>query len=499
MTISKSEYMMFLKHPAWLWLKKNDPSKIPQPDAGLQARFDEGNLFEQYAYQLFPNAVELGYKTNGEFDGRKYNELLEKTKIELENNTPVIFQGRLEKDNLTVIFDILERVIDNLYDLYEVKSSTEVKPEHIDDLAFQTLVLQKSGLEIRNVFVLHVNNQYVRNGVIDPNEIVSKEDVTDQVLSKIDETEDNAEKAIKYLSTTIEPDFSPRHLKSGAMKDWLKIFENVKGVLLENSIYNLCGVTAKQTGLLEDMAIELIDDIPDDFKLSLKQREYIQSLKEGRKINKEEINKFLNGLEYPLYFFDYETFSGVIPFFDGMRPYQQGVFQYSLHILESPDSELIHKEYLHLDNSDPSRYVVEQMRKDFGDTGTVITWNETFEKGRNKELAQMFPEYENFLIELNERMVDLMIPFKQGWFTDSGFKGSASLKYVSPVLIKNFGYKDLDIAEGGTAQRTWMDMVLKGIEPKNKEKAIEDLLKYCGFDTEVMYLILKVLEESVNR
>jgi hypothetical protein len=271
----------------------------------------------------------------------------------------------------------------------------------------------------------------------------------------------------------------------------------MRGILPKNSIYNLCGISAKQIGQLEDMGIELIEDIPDDFHLTTKQQGYIQSTKEGRIINKDEISKFINDLEYPLYFFDYETFSGVIPFFDGMRPYQQGVFQYSLHILESPDSELIHKEYLHLENTSPFKNIVEQMREDFGNTGSIITWNQVFEKGRNKELAEIFPEHENFLLGLNERIVDLMIPFRQGWFIDKDFGGSASVKYVSPALVKGFGYKDLDIAEGGTAQRTWMDMILKGIEPDNKEKVIENLLKYCGFDTEVMYLILKVLEDSV--
>ena len=65
MVISKSEFMMFLKHPAWLWLKKYDKSKIPMPDEDLQARVDEGTLFEEYAESLFPKAVNLGYKNDG--------------------------------------------------------------------------------------------------------------------------------------------------------------------------------------------------------------------------------------------------------------------------------------------------------------------------------------------------------------------------------------------------------------------------------------------------
>src|SRR3989344_8962118 len=110
MVISKSEFMMFLKHPAWLWLKKHDKSKLPVPDEELQARFDEGTLFEEYAEKLFPDAVKLGYKTDGVFSGTKYYALPDLTKKEIENGTEVLLQGRFEAENLTSIFDVLEKV-----------------------------------------------------------------------------------------------------------------------------------------------------------------------------------------------------------------------------------------------------------------------------------------------------------------------------------------------------------------------------------------------------
>src|SRR3989344_8190127 len=120
MVISKSEFMMFLKHPAWLWLKKYDKEKLPLPDKGLQALFDEGILFEQYAEKLFPNAVKLGYKNGNDFSGTKYYALPDLTKKEIEKGTEVILQGRFEVDNLTSIFDVLEKASDKVYDLYEI-------------------------------------------------------------------------------------------------------------------------------------------------------------------------------------------------------------------------------------------------------------------------------------------------------------------------------------------------------------------------------------------
>src|SRR3990167_2990106 len=209
MVISKSEFMMFLKHPAWLWLKKYDKSKIPIPDEDLQARFDEGTLFEEYAEKLFPKALKLGYKNNGVFSGTKYYALPELTRKEIEGGTKTLMQGRLEVENLTSIFDVIERVEGNTFDLYEIKSSTSVKPDHIPDLAFQTIVLEKAGLSVRNMYVLHVNNKYERRGAIDPSGITEKSDVTDEVQGSVEETRGNIEKAFAVLDKKEMPDLSP--------------------------------------------------------------------------------------------------------------------------------------------------------------------------------------------------------------------------------------------------------------------------------------------------
>jgi hypothetical protein len=173
-------------------------------------------------------------------------------------------------------------------------------------------------------------------------------------------------------------------------------------------------------------------------------------------------------------------------------------FQYSLDILESPDGELIHKEYLHTENSNPALAVIEHMQKDFEGKGTILVWHDAFEKGRNKELAEMFPKYEPFLLGLNDRIKDLKIPFSEGWFIDKDFFGSASVKDVSPVLVCKPSYSDLEIHEGGTAQRVWMETILEGKNKENKDKIIENLLKYCGLDTLIMVKILEVINKCLK-
>jgi hypothetical protein len=210
-----------------------------------------------------------------------------------------------------------------------------------------------------------------------------------------------------------------------------------------------------------------------------------------------EIKQFLGELKYPLYFLDYETLMSLVPYFDGQRPYQQVPFQYSLHILQTPDAELEQREYLHRDNSDPARPLTEQLIKDIGDTGTVLVWYEGFEKARNRELGDMFPEYKKAMEAINDRVVDLMTPFKKKWYDDPRCEGSASIKQVLPALCPELSYKSLGIQEGGSAQRLWMEAVLDGKRAKEKEQILADLVEYCKLDTFAMVEIYRVLKQSV--
>ena len=61
MTISKSNYIFFLQHPAYLWLRKFDKYKVPPIDEATQDIFDAGNLFESYVEKLYPTAVKIGF------------------------------------------------------------------------------------------------------------------------------------------------------------------------------------------------------------------------------------------------------------------------------------------------------------------------------------------------------------------------------------------------------------------------------------------------------
>jgi hypothetical protein len=445
--LSKSDYMLFLRHPAWLWVKKNDPKKIPPIDENTQALFDSGHQFEPYAESQFPEGVTLGFS-----DYSEYLSLTQRTHDAIARGDQVLFQPRFEWEDFTCICDIVSFVRDNEVDLYEIKASTSTKVEHEFDLAFQTAVIEGTGLKVRNIYVIHVNNQYVRSGPIEDDKITLTEDVTSKVRAKGELTAKYMPMALAVAQHPSMPDLSPALAKLGAKKDWLRIYENI---------------------------------VPQEPKVWPEDTTPV--------IQHDKIKQFLGELKYPLYFLDYETLMSLVPYFDGHRPYQQVPFQYSLHILQSPDAKLEWHEYLHRDNSDPARPLAEQLIKDIGAAGTVLVWYEGFEKARNTELGDMLPEYKEAMDAINDRVIDLMMPFKKKWYDDPRCEGSASIKKVLPVLCPELSYKSLGIQEGGSAQRLWMEAVLDDKRTDQKEQILSDLIEYCQLDTFAMVAIYQKL------
>lgn len=450
MQLSKSDYMDYLRHPALLWLKKHDKSKIPPIDDSTQAMFDAGHKFEAYGEALFTGGVTLGFS-----DFSEYKTLTARTQHALQNGAKTIFQSRFEWNEYNCLPDIIDVVEGNLIDLYEIKSSTRIKNEHIYDLAFQRAVIEANGLKIRKIFVIYVNNKYVRRGDIVPEELTKMEDVTLAVHNLAGFTEVTMPLALETIRSTTMPDPNPTLIGMfGDKKEWQAIYDSLVGT----------------------PAPDYSDATPT--------------------IDRVALDRFLSELEFPLYFLDYETMSAVVPYFDGHRPYQQIPSQYSLHIIDSPDAELRHKEYLHRDNSDPSLPIAQHLIEDIGDRGSIITWNMGFEKSCNVTLGTINPAFADAMAAINERIVDLMIPFKprNGWYSDPRFEGSASIKKVLPVVVPSLSYKTLGIQNGGAAQSLWMQAVLDESRP-NKEVILEDLLKYCSLDTLAMVEIYNVLKK----
>jgi len=258
------------------------------------------------------------------------------------------------------------------------------------------------------------------------------------------------------------------------------------------SIYNIARISNKKVVELVDSGIMSISEVPDDFSLTDRQKKQVEAFNLNKSlIDKVELEKFLNTIEYPISFIDYETLPAAVPKYRNYQPYQHIPFQFSLHVLNSPNEELKHFEFLHDRNTSPDLSFLEALEKYLPKTGSIVVWNKRFESGVNANLAKRNPKYQDFISQVNERIVDLEIPFREQLYVHPGFKGKSSIKYILPILSPQFSYQDLNIQEGGAACEVYNRLIDDYYKKDEREEKIKDLLDYCRLDTLAMYEIYK--------
>ena len=211
-------------------------------------------------------------------------------------------------------------------------------------------------------------------------------------------------------------------------------------------------------------------------------------------IDTVKISEFLAELSYPLYFLDFETVYSAVPLFEGVRPYQQIPFMYSLHWIEEVDGDLHHTVFFSYPGHDPRRAIAEELCADIPKGVCTVAYNMCFEKARIRELADLFPDLAEHLMDIHDNMKDLMVPFRRKWYCTEAMNGSYSLKAVLPALYPDdpeLDYSLLDgIHNGYEASETYLAM-WQNPDDKTSEKC-RQLSEYCGLDT---YALVKIWEK----
>jgi len=339
---------------------------------------------------------------------------------------------------------------------------------------------------------MYINNGYIRQSEIDPEDLLRTIDITVQV----DEAATGIQKRIEKMSRDVVSGKCPsvtigEHCNSPYV---CPLKEECWGFLSENNVFEMYG-NKKKAFELFGKGIFTFKDIPDDFILNGKQKIQKNCDITGKPhIDEKAIRQFLNTLRYPLYYLDFETFSGAIPPFDGTRPYQQIPFQFSLHVVDEDNAASRHHSFLADGTNDPRHEFIDSLEKVLGNCGSIVVYNMSFEKGVLRALANIFPEYNEWVEDLNDRIIDLLAPFRSFHYYHPKQKGSASIKNVLPVLTGK-GYEGLNISDGMNASLTFLDIISNSFPEEEIGKIRKDLEKYCALDTEGMIWIVEKLKK----
>ncbi|MBU1558069.1 DUF2779 domain-containing protein [Patescibacteria group bacterium] len=499
MNLSKTNYLIYQDCGKNAWLKIHKPdvyfeNELSAFDEGL---IETGNEVDDLARDLYPGGVSVDNRKDFDYTAKLIKE-----------KTPVIYQPVFQTDKYQIACDIIvlnEKT--GKYDIHEVKASNsgddkkkKTKNELYEkDLAFQYITMKEAGVDVGNLYLRRLNPDYVRNGELDINEFFTKEYFTERVLEKEEAIHEEMEIAYDYLMQEEEPGGNCSCLLKGRNAH-CTTFAYSNPDVPKYSVHDISriGLSKRKLEDLIDSGIRDILDVPLDFKLSEKQEnQLLVARKKTEILDREGIQEFLDTIEYPIAFFDYETFPSAIPRFNGYSPYNQIPFQFSVHVLDEPGGELKHEEFIYTDTGNPDEPMIKALQKFIPEKGSVIVWYKSFEMTRNKELGIRNPEHQPFLQNLNDRIVDLEDPFKAQFYVHPEFKGKTSIKYILPALVPELSYKDMNIKEGATASNTWNQIVRGELSEEEAEAQTENLLRYCELDTYAMVEIFNVLKRLI--
>lgn len=376
--------------------------------------------------------------------------------------------------------------------IFEVKSSTKVKPEHYDDVGLQTWIMANSGLPIEQINIVHLNPDC---RYPDLSNLFKAVDITE----KIRETYLNVlPKINKIFSAIGQPEVPDIDIGSYCLAPTECGFTKhcwQQKKIPDVSIFDLPRIHNRKWKLYYDRIIELND--PRLSGLNELQERVVSCFKSGeRYINKEAIQSALSNWKFPLVFLDFETINPAIPRYDGCRPFEHVPFQFSIHIWHSFDTETIHKEFLNDTANDPRPTLIPALLKACGEQGSIVAYHAKFEVEQIQKLADFSPVNRDALTKLIDRFVD-PLPLIRDTVYDNAFAGSFSLKSVAPALLgKSHSYDDMLVANGGDAQRAFEELISLSTPDDRKLILKNAMIEYCKKDTLVMVELVKWLYQQ---
>ena len=480
-TLSKTGYISYLACPEEYWMSLHQRELMPPFSVDAQHKVEQGKLIDKLAQDWFRSGLVL--------DGETIDPEL------------IDFQKTAKWGDFIAIADVVVTIDDRVVDIYEVKASNKKpkkphKKDHINDVAFQRMVFEGAGYEVKKCHLVCLNRNYIRGDKLDIGQLFESHDITEEVDKVFEKTKLKAKEAIDFINLPL----NKSELVLCPNKGNCLFLQNYFGPVPEYSVFDITGLRVAKLQNLVDQGIWSVQDVPADFKLTAKMREQVDIAQENKIIIRQSaIRNILDELTYPYYFLDYETFAYAVPQQKGIKPHQQMAFQYSLHILEEPRGELKHFEYLLRSKTQPVEGLINAMKSQITSTkGTVFVWNKSFEMKVNAEMAVTYPQHTDFLLNVNEQVFDLRDIFTKGLYHHPRFKGKTSLKSVLPVLCPDLSYKNLEIQNGGAAIIQWHHATDGRFSVEEQQNIFKNLLAYCHLDTLAMVRIWEVLNKHIK-
>ena len=483
-TLSKSKLIAFRQCPKRLWLEVHRP-ELKETSPETEARFQVGYQVGDIARRIYDpkgQGALIDFKTEG-FDGA-----YARTAELVANSRQPIFEAGFQVKGAMAFADVLLPVRKSgqaLWRMVEVKSSTSVKDYHREDIAVQTFVARTAGVSLKSVALAHIDNTWVYPGGEDYQGLLKEEDLTKETVARTKEVRGWIAEAQNIAALPKEPKVAIGEHCHDPFDCPFSNYCNRGIPQPEHPVDWLPRLSPMQRAQLSEEGVTELRDVSDELLNETQRMVKEHTLAKTVRFDAEGAAADLADHGFPAYFLDFETTQMAVPIWKGTRPYQQIVFQFSVHTV-AKSGELSQTDFLDLSGDDPSEPLAEALIAACGKKGPVFVYFAGFETARIRELAERFPDLAKSLLAINARVVDLL-PIARARYYHHSQQGSWSIKAVLPAAIPDLSYEALEgVQHGGAAMEVFSEAIRSDTTAERKSEIERQLLAYCRLDTLAM-------------
>lgn len=482
--LSKTKIIAFRQCPKRLWLEIHRP-ELRVDSAETLARFQVGYQVGDVAKRIYdPN--QKGTAINLIAEG--FGAAIARSAELLANSLHPIFEAGFTTDGALAFADVMlpeQTSGRRAWKMVEVKSATSVRDYHRDDVAVQAFIARAAGVDLKFVALACIDTAWIYPGGDDYRGLLTESDLTEEVLARDSEVAGWFKEAHVVAAQATEPKIEMgAHCHAPFDCSFCEYCQRGKPQP-EHPIDCLPQLSAAKRRKLAEHGLTELRDAPDAW-LNEKQRLVKKcTLTNTVFFDATGSAADLAGCGFPAYFLDFESIQFAVPIWAGTRPYQQHVYQFSLHKITG-DGQLSHREFLDLTGGNPSQPLAAALIEACEAKGPIFVYNAAFEKARINELAERFPKLAHALLAINARVVDLL-PVARNRYYHPSQQGSWSIKSVLPAAVPELNYEALvGVKDGGTAMDAYAEATKPGTTPQRKAEIERQLLAYCRLDTFAM-------------
>jgi hypothetical protein len=441
---------------------------------------EQGQEVGKLARELFPTGMIVS-NAGGRTAAEITNELV------ASPSTDALFEAAFNAGKFVARADILRRVPGGWHVL-EVKSnfadSGGIK-ELIDDLAYTTMVLRRSGLQITTASLVLLSRTYLYGQASSSLfEILdSTAAVNERVLA--------FEKMADTVARVLFEDTKPSPALVSACRNCSFFEDQCIGAGIAHTVLEIPGLHHTRLKRLSANGIIDLSLAPGDLNLNERQERAKKAALTGKLIVEPGLGAALGSIAWPCHYLDFETVATVLPVYDGHGCHRQVLTQFSLHHRDSITAEPTHDEFLADAKRDCELELAEALIKSLGGRGSIVVYS-SFEKTRISALKDMFPDLAAPLQSILDRIQDLLVVIQDHVYHPD-FRGSFSIKKVLPVLVPDLSYAGLAVADGETAITRFARMARGEISGEQVEITRRQLIAYCKLDTFAMVRLHEIL------